>query len=415
MPGFWDNFGQSAQRSMEQSGANFLQQMAQRKKEERDDRMAQQRMTQQIAMQYLQSADPNVVQQGADMLKLGDAATPLIESKQMPYAAQEMYGGKIDPAVPREGLGGGFAPAVDLGIAPGKGSSYDFADRYSENVREGAKPIVAGLEKKAADKERALKYEAVGKLPEYQRAGAYENIGIDLGVDEGGEMPPVNSNTTAKNDAGEVIWTMGPLAGQRVWPGMVTEGQKKAATDLRKEWRTVNADFLDIGRGWSTMANAAKLKTGASDQALVMAFAKILDPGSVVREGEYATTAGNAQSWFQAIYARLVGKNFEPGAPFLNDQSRQRILDTGQALYQTALGRYNNELSFYQQTATEMGLDPKKVLRSYAEDAPGATTPAGPGGSGGAGGAGSKPEPTWFKNMSEADKAAYLESIKTGK
>jgi hypothetical protein len=66
----------------------------------------------------------------------------------------------------------------------------DFADRYSENVREGAKPLVAGMEKKAADKQRALMFDAAGKLPENKRAAAYKQAGVDFG--SGFELPSLS-------------------------------------------------------------------------------------------------------------------------------------------------------------------------------------------------------------------------------
>jgi hypothetical protein len=64
----------------------------------------------------------------------------------------------------------------------------------------------------------------------------------------------------------------------------------------------------------------------ADDQAMIYAFAKVMDPESVVREGEYATVQKYAQSWLQAFgfnAARIVANS-----EFLTPQARQQLKKT---------------------------------------------------------------------------------------
>jgi len=64
----------------------------------------------------------------------------------------------------------------------------------------------------------------------------------------------------------------------------------------------------------------------SDDQGLVYAFAKVMDPNSVVREGEYRTVQNYAQSWIKAF-----GSGMEQainGTGFLSDEARKNIKKT---------------------------------------------------------------------------------------
>ena len=63
--------------------------------------------------------------------------------------------------------------------------------------------------------------------------------------------------------------------------------------DLRKEFTAQSKDFTEAKLGFEKVQNAAMAKTpsGATDIALVFGYMKVLDPNSVVREGEFATAA----------------------------------------------------------------------------------------------------------------------------
>jgi hypothetical protein len=79
-------------------------------------------------------------------------------------------------------------------------------------------------------------------------------------------------------------------------------------------------------------------KNPADDQALIYAFAKAMDPDSVVREGEYATVQKYAQSWLQSFgfNAARVLTNTE----FLTPQARQNMKRTIQQKFKAAQAQY---------------------------------------------------------------------------
>ena len=78
----------------------------------------------------------------------------------------------------------------------------------------------------------------------------------------------------------------------------------------------------------------------ADDQALIYAFAKAMDPDSVVREGEYATVQKYAQSWASSFgfNAQRIFSNTQ----FLTPQSRANMKATIEKRFAAGKGQYDN-------------------------------------------------------------------------
>lgn len=86
-------------------------------------------------------------------------------------------------------------------------------------------------------------------------------------------------------------------------------------------------------------------KNPADDQALIYAFAKAMDPDSVVREGEYATVQKYAQSWAQT-FGFNAARVFSNTA-FLTPQARTNMKTTIQKKYAAGKAQYDNVRSSY--------------------------------------------------------------------
>lgn len=83
----------------------------------------------------------------------------------------------------------------------------------------------------------------------------------------------------------------------------------------------------------------------SDDQGLIYSFAKIMDPDSVVREGEYATVQKYSQSWVKA-YGKSVSQAIN-GTGFLSAEARENIKKTISSKYSVAEKIYNNVYSEY--------------------------------------------------------------------
>ena len=87
--------------------------------------------------------------------------------------------------------------------------------------------------------------------------------------------------------------------------------------DLRKEFDTQSKDFTEARIGLEKVLTAGldPNPTGASDVALVFGYMKVLDPNSVVREGEFATAENTAgvSGKIRTLYNRaLEGQRLTP-------------------------------------------------------------------------------------------------------
>jgi hypothetical protein len=142
-------------------------------------------------------------------------------------------------------------------------------------------------------------------------------------------------------------------------------------------------DSLPIVKTAQKMAEAVEFansldintKNPADDQALIYAFAKAMDPDSVVREGEYATVQKYAQSWAQSFgfnAARIFSNT-----PFLTTQARANMKKTIRSKFAANRKQYDNVRRSYAQQInklTKQG-DGEDYLTDYAGGFP-ETTPA---------------------------------------
>lgn len=88
-----------------------------------------------------------------------------------------------------------------------------------------------------------------------------------------------------------------------------------------------------------------KKATASDDQGLLYSFAKAMDPGSVVREGEYATVQKYSQSWadqFGFKAARIFSNS-----PFLTDEARKMLKDTIRKKEEASARQYDNVYNEY--------------------------------------------------------------------
>ena len=100
-------------------------------------------------------------------------------------------------------------------------------------------------------------------------------------------------------------------------------------------------NFATIQEGFNFASSLADTTTNpADDQGLIYSLAKALDPGSVVREGEYATAQKYAQSWIKAY-----GKGVEQailGTGFLSQEARKNIKKTIEQKFRASERSYDN-------------------------------------------------------------------------
>lgn len=144
----------------------------------------------------------------------------------------------------------------------------------------------------------------------------------------------------------------------------------KVETDLRKEftslepvkqYQEVQGSFNRINTAYEDAISSQDGESrAAADQALIVSFNKMLDPGSVVREGEYARSEQG-----QSLLNRAVGwlERLSKGGTSLTDSERAQIVDATQRMYQDYLKTYNDDVDYYRDLAAQQGASPDNVAQ----------------------------------------------------
>jgi len=85
------------------------------------------------------------------------------------------------------------------------------------------------------------------------------------------------------------------------------EGVDQRTKDLRGEFRKATDQFSKIDQAFGRL-QAGLTGTGAGDLSLIFQYMRILDPGSTVREGEFATAqnAGGVDDKIRSLYNQIV-------------------------------------------------------------------------------------------------------------
>ena len=147
---------------------------------------------------------------------------------------------------------------------------------------------------------------------------------------------------------------------------MMNNGQVKkpegpdltAQAGLRKEWMANNKDFKNIRDSYVKVQGAAKSPSAANDLALVFSYMKMLDPGSVVRETEFAN-AQNAAGVPERV--RNVWNNLKSGE-ILNEVQRNDFVGVARQVYEDQENIYRQDLERYRGIASAGGLDPTSTI-----------------------------------------------------
>lgn len=130
---------------------------------------------------------------------------------------------------------------------------------------------------------------------------------------------------------------------------------------LRNRYEANIAPYEEAAQAFRKMeVSATGEATPAKDIALVFNYMKAIDPGSTVREGEFATAQNAGSAWDIAgnLYNRLLtGQR-------LNAAQRQEFLNSAREQVATLLPQYQTVTDQYRSIAEANGFDPTQVLRN---------------------------------------------------
>ena len=144
---------------------------------------------------------------------------------------------------------------------------------------------------------------------------------------------------------------------------------------IRKEWQGRSKVYSELGSTFSNIQASAEAKTGPGDIALITGFMKMLDPGSVVRETEFATARDTA-----GLFDRLANQaqKLRSGQIFsLDSKQRQEYVTLARQYLDAAQKKAEQEKRDLGVVVKNYALNPENVFGiRAAEPSPAASQPA---------------------------------------
>ena len=116
--------------------------------------------------------------------------------------------------------------------------------------------------------------------------------------------------------------------------------------------------FNTIRDQYFNLSDASKAGTAPGDMKMIFSYMKMLDPGSIVRESEYATAqnaAGIPQRIIGAYNKALDGQSLSP-------QQRQEFMAEARDIWKRKTKTFKATVDTYRQLAKNSGFNPNKVV-----------------------------------------------------
>jgi hypothetical protein len=156
-------------------------------------------------------------------------------------------------------------------------------------------------------------------------------------------------------------------------PQMILSADQRVGNEakLRDDYRQESKNYLTIRDAYGKIQGAAQSQTGPGDISLIYGYMKILDPGSTVREGEFATAqnAGSIPQRVQAMYNKAInGERLDPTI-------RNQFVEEAAKIYRQTEANQDKIRNTYGGIATRSNLDPQNVVVDYS---PGVVAPRAP-------------------------------------
>lgn len=145
----------------------------------------------------------------------------------------------------------------------------------------------------------------------------------------------------------------------------ISTSERQVIGDLRQEFLGDSRvkEFNDVANSTRQILALTERESSAmGDLGLIFSYMKTLDPGSVVREGEFATAqnAAGIPGQVRNAYNRLLrGER-------LNAEQRRDMADSALTIYESRAKSYNTFADIYRGLMTDAGGDPDKQGISFA-------------------------------------------------
>jgi hypothetical protein len=160
----------------------------------------------------------------------------------------------------------------------------------------------------------------------------------------------------------------GKLIASNAIPGQIDPSQKvDIESKLRNEYTQNSKEFLSVANSYQRIRDSVADPSPAGDLSLIFNYMKVLDPGSTVREGEFATAqnAGSVDDRVTGLYNRIIN------GTRLSEDQRADFFKRATGLYKGQESRHEkNVRGRYEGLAKRYGVDPQNVVTDINAENP---------------------------------------------
>jgi hypothetical protein len=339
-------------------------------------------------------------------LKIQDSESDLANqaaTRQRAADLQQFYrdraaGSPNAAALVPDGQTANLAPTVEnaAGIIRPSAQAFSPSSLFSDRLREAQALRAAGFGPEAdAAEAAALKFQPkVKDLKEVQVNGRTQYLPIFENGERGDPIPYDAAVKLAFQNAGGQTYGLNPITGERVvsiqntaTPGELLTNQRlreqnaiasqgkvaNVSTDLRKEFDQLPEvkNYKQALPAYTSIVDASKRNTPQADINLVYGIAKLYDPNSVVREGEYNTVANSPN-----VPERIKGIiQYVSGGGRLTEAVKKQIIAEAQGRINSYEQEYTAARQNYSDIATRSGGDATLLFPSNFKPAAERTAP----------------------------------------
>lgn len=321
---------------------------------------------------------PPFMPSGSDVIPAGAMR---IDPEQAAQFATAQVGG-APQALPSGAMG---MPLTDLAAPINVAYIPSETARQIQELQQGVRDLVPSTAGAPLSQMAPPTPAVSAEFPAEMQPGAYATYEdarrvSEMPLPDGYERPVVEQRVD--NETGETYWEVMPpklkapqteaerlslekarlelektRAGTSAPAGANTDEEQK----LRKEFIAQSKDYMVVQNAWANIKSAQRMAEsggeGAGDLAMIFSFMKLLDPGSVVREQEFANAqnAAGVPDRIRAEYNRLL-----TGGRLAPDQ-RKNFVKQGKSLFMERQRGQNQLTSVYKQLAEKSGIRPEMV------------------------------------------------------
>lgn len=180
-------------------------------------------------------------------------------------------------------------------------------------------------------------------------------------VDAAGQVVARGERKPEKVDLGNAIAFIDPETYQVIkqMPKAKDGGDNFSRENtLRSQYLTQTQPYTGIAQAFNKVSAAAKDPSAAGDLSLIFGYMKILDPASVVREGEFATAqnAAGIPTQISNMYNKVIS------GERLSEVQRMDFINQARNLVKSQKGQLDSFNKTYSDIASNYQLDPNKII-----------------------------------------------------